>query len=267
MEDLTDLTFILPIKIESPDRLRNLQSVLGFLNHHFKTNLIVVENNSSNYPIIAEFKNLNTTYALIQQPVFHRTRFINVALEQVKTPVVCVYDVDVLLPPENYKRAVDLITKEKRHIVYPYGFGNYQRQINEFYDREHFASHYDPSKIPGHYLRVHTAHCGHCFFADTEAYRNAGAENEGFVSYAPEDQERYHRFITLDMDVDRIDHGLVYHFEHYRSADSSKLNPFYLDGERKFKEIKDITTKDDMIAYYKNEPYLSKYPTIGGTYK
>ena len=41
--DLKDCTFIIPIKIESTDRLRNVITVLCYLVSNFDTNIIVKE--------------------------------------------------------------------------------------------------------------------------------------------------------------------------------------------------------------------------------
>ena len=41
--DLTDATFIIPIRIESEDRLRNVITSVAFLLNNFNTNIIVKE--------------------------------------------------------------------------------------------------------------------------------------------------------------------------------------------------------------------------------
>ena len=42
-KDLKDCTFIIPIRIESTDRLRNVITILCYLNSNFDTNIIVKE--------------------------------------------------------------------------------------------------------------------------------------------------------------------------------------------------------------------------------
>lgn len=265
--NLQDVTFILPIKIETEDRMRNLISVLGFLNHHFSTNVLIVENNSSSYHIISQFRNLNIQYTKIDQDIFHRTKFINIALDIINTPVTCVYDVDVFLHPNSYINSKDLIIKGHRDFVYPYGHGNYQVQISEKYNRVEFDRIFVPDVIPPYYTNIHSSFCGHCFFAKTSTYKSYGGENENFISYAPEDQERYHRFITLGLDVDRLPLDIVYHFEHARTSDSNETNPHYLDGVSIFNEIKQIKNKQDMVEYYSKLDYYQKYQTIGESFK
>ena len=43
MIDLKEATFIIPIRIESPDRLRNVITVTAFLLENFDTNIIIKE--------------------------------------------------------------------------------------------------------------------------------------------------------------------------------------------------------------------------------
>ena len=42
--DLKDCTFAIPVRIDSNDRMENLQLILMYLTHHFDTNIIVIEN-------------------------------------------------------------------------------------------------------------------------------------------------------------------------------------------------------------------------------
>ena len=41
--DLSQATFIIPIRIESPDRLRNVVTTTAFLMENFNTNIIIKE--------------------------------------------------------------------------------------------------------------------------------------------------------------------------------------------------------------------------------
>ena len=47
-KDLSKATFIIPIRIESPDRLRNVVTTVAFLLENFKTNIIIKEVDSQN---------------------------------------------------------------------------------------------------------------------------------------------------------------------------------------------------------------------------
>jgi len=62
MHNLKDTTFIIPIKIDSQDRLNNANTVLGYLNKRFNTNAIIheIKDESDNRlsKLITKFPNL-----------------------------------------------------------------------------------------------------------------------------------------------------------------------------------------------------------------
>jgi len=64
LKDLRKTTFIIPICIESDDRYNNAKSVLGFLNKHFKTNVIIHEltKDDSKLNFLKSLSNLNISH-------------------------------------------------------------------------------------------------------------------------------------------------------------------------------------------------------------
>jgi hypothetical protein len=98
---------------------------------------------------------------------------------------------------------------------------------------------------------------GHCQFFNTESYKKGGMENEGFISYAPEDQERGYRFKTLGYSVE-WGNSYVYHIEHTRGINSSSINPMMSENNLLFSYIKSLS-KEGLSLYYKNQEYIKKY--------
>jgi predicted glycosyltransferase involved in capsule biosynthesis len=92
---------------------------------------------------------------------------------------------------------------------------------------------------PNNLLKELTSKYGHCVFANTKKYRKCGGENENFIGYGPEDQERENRFITLKYNVSRVD-NLVYHFEHSRTPFSNGDNKYYDPNHKLCVELLDI---------------------------
>ena len=114
--DLKDTTFIIPIRIESEDRLRNVITTCCFLLENFHTTVIVKEVDKKSvfkeeaYPQIAEYvegftSNLLHVFEQSDDPVFYRMRYLNEMLAVSSTQVVANYDCDVLLPISSYLRA------------------------------------------------------------------------------------------------------------------------------------------------------------------
>ena len=55
-------------------------------------------------------------------------KILNEMIDMVDTPVVVNYDCDVLLKPKTCLKSVEM-TLSGHDIVYPYGFGEYQKQV------------------------------------------------------------------------------------------------------------------------------------------
>ena len=116
--DLSQATFIIPIRIESTDRLRNVVTTTAFLMENFDTNIIIKEVDSESIfqrdaiPLLEEIldfniwdNNLNYIYERSDDPLFHRQRILNEMIMEADTEIVVNYDCDVILPKESYELA------------------------------------------------------------------------------------------------------------------------------------------------------------------
>jgi len=256
MINLENTTFIIPIKIEHPDRYRNAKTVLGFLNANVKTNVFIHEssdNGMTNLDFLGELKNLKIKmWNIPSEQSFHRTKYLNVMLDEVETPVVVNYDIDVILDPKNMLECQNLIMEEA-DVIYPYEHGMGQVQVHENFDHMEFMedgfniNHIDSSERKN----LHAAECGHCIFFKTSIYREFGGENEDFISYGPEDKERMHRFMKISENVIWRSGEKVYHFEHFRGDDSWVTNPYFQSNWNVFNRI--IQMRDSqIISYYRD---------------
>ena len=267
-------TFIVPIKIESEDRLRNVITVCCFLLENFDTKLIVQEVDYKSVfrnealPQISEYveeaiQNLTHIHDVPEQgdPVFYRMRYLNEMLNRVETPVVANYDCDVLMPVSTYLKAQEMCVDEY-DVVYPYGNGNYQKKI--YADDEmvsEFLSNDCDFSILERKFEWDNAESGHVQFFNTAAYREGGMENENFRGSSPEDKERLHRFVTLGYNVGRID-DLIYHLEHSRGNNSWPVsyhgNPYMQDNIALWNHLVTLS-KEQLREYYNEQKYLKKY--------
>jgi predicted glycosyltransferase involved in capsule biosynthesis len=261
VNDLRKTTFIIPICIESDDRYNNAKSVLGFLNKHFKTNVIIHEltKDRSKLDFLKSLSNLKINHIVEKNSLdyYHRTKQLNVMLNIVKTPVVVNYDIDVMLPIDSYVESQKIILNDIADFVYPYGDGKYQREISLNYNREKFDVNFDISDIGGEFLEKITSKYGHCIFANTKKYIECGGENEKFVGYGPEDVEREFRIITLKYRISRID-NLVYHFEHSRTPFSDGNNPYFDRNHELCRNIIKMNY-EGLLNYYSKVDYKEKY--------
>ena len=262
---------MIPVRIEHQDRYNNAKSVLGFLNHHFETNVIIYEvseSGESKLDFLSGLKNLKIDHTIETLPVrksFHRTRYLNVMLDKVKTPVVVNYDIDVFLPPQSYITCRDRIVKGEVDVYYPYSFGASQYQVLPSVDRTRFNLDFSPQSIlldPPRGIIRNLSEYGHCIFFNTDIYREFGGENEDFISYGPEDKERGIRFKAFTNKVEWLN-DVVFHFEHHRGNDSSFTNPHLENNNLVFKRIQSMVKDGGLAEYYWDRPYYKEYSKIG----
>ena len=200
--DLKDTTFIIPIRIESVDRLRNVITVCCFLLETFDTKVIIKEVDKASVfveqalPQITEYvgediKNLTHVFEQSEDQVFYRMRYLNEMLDMCETPVVANYDCDVLLPIDTCLQAQQMLTSLGHDVVYPYGQGVWQKRI--YADDEmvsEFLSNDCDFSILERKHDLDNAESGHVQFFRADAFRAGGMENENFQGSSPEDKER-----------------------------------------------------------------------------
>ena len=269
--DLKDTTFIIPIRIESEDRMRNVITTLCYLLENFDTKVILKEvDNESVFqqqclPQISEYvedgiENLTHIFEKSDpiDDMFYRMRYLNEMLNMCDTEVVANYDCDVLLPINTYLEAQKFITEGGFDVIYPYGQGPWQKKV---YATDEMVSKFLSNDCKFSYLEkkveIDNAESGHAQFIRRSTYIEAGMENENFISYSPEDKERLHRFNVLGYNVGRIENW-VYHLEHMRTHNSWLTNPHMVENFRLWEFLKSIP-EEALRQYYKEQKYLKKY--------
>jgi hypothetical protein len=101
---------------------------------------------------------------------------------------------------------------------------------------------------------------GHCQVIKTEAYREAGGENENFFPGYPEDKERYYRFRKLGYKIQHIPEAIIYHFEHHVDKDSAGKASFWDHSLKEHLKVMSLSP-EEMKNYittlkYENETEL-----------
>ena len=261
--DLTDATFMIPLKLESPDRHANFQIITQFLNQNFNTNIFVYEMGveslnergiKEEIPLIPELvegiDNVTTFFSSGfengRKINFHRTKYLNHMLNRVKTPIVINYDTDILLDPEHLVEACNEVREKKADLVYPYHIGYSQGKIHDKkglvetintwgWTETAFVRHIEIGRYSWERDKEGSAPLweksayGHAQIFNTQSYIAGGGENERFKGWGPEDKERYYRFSGLGYTIKHMNNK-IFHLEHQRGADSSTSNPDYKES-------------------------------------
>jgi hypothetical protein len=265
--NLKEATFIIPIRIESSDRLRNVITTTAFLLENFDTNIIIKEVDEESVfqrdalPILKDILdtdiNINHIFEQSSDSSFHRQRVLNEMIMESNTNIVVNYDCDALLPIDSYTEAYSSILNSTYDVVYPYGQGMYQYQVRATDDIvSQFLQTYDFDILKKN-SNQYTSDFGWVQFFNRQVYIDGGMENENFIAYAPEDKERFYRFSALGYNVGRVN-NYVYHLEHSRGHNSWVNNPHMNNNNNLWDQIQNMN-KDQLKEYYSNQEYLKKY--------
>ena len=285
--DLNDTTFIIPLRIDTDDRLRNIVLTTSFLLRNFECTVTVLESDEEKkfeqwaLPLIQHYTDttdLNYVFEHNEDEHFHRTRLLNDMVMMSDTDIVVNYDSDIILPISSYTQAVKMLREDGFDVVYPYKFGErgerkvvLKTRIEDEDDLENFSKQdgvkdfikeFKPEVFDSHHFYAENvnglgwAEYGMVQFFKTSVYKEGYLENEGFMAYAPEDVERHFRWKTLGYNIGRVDNH-AYHLEHKRTPNSWFNNPFMQHNNQLWEKLKDMD-RDGLIEYYENQPYVKE---------
>lgn len=250
--NLKDVTFTIPVRIDSQDRVNNINYILDYIYTNFDTNVIIFENGPKQ---VLQLKKENLIYRYTQDnSPFHRTKYLNDMAKLAKTDYIANYDCDVIFPVKQVLKAYSLLKDNKVDFVYPYD-GLFVNITKHALDNEITNFNFDPVDLnPEKYQNFGKNSMGGALFWNKKAFIDGGMENEKFVSWGCEDWERFHRFTKLGYKVGRIK-GPLYHINHSRTQDSNENNPFYPQNLAEFQKI-DKMDVSSLKEYMKTWPWL-----------
>jgi len=260
---MMDLTFLIPTRIESEDRLRNIISSVSYLLKHVPAKVIVKE--VSHHPTFkfraipeirkyANTSNLTYLYEETQESLFCKSKVLNDLIVASDTKIIANYDADCILPIESYFQAHDAINNDQVDVVYPYGCGVYQWRAE--YDQgiyEEFVNQLNVS-ILDKKKTLSNSTIGWTQFINRQKYIESYMMNENFISWGCEDDEFYYRMSVLGNRIGRID-NYVYHLEHSRTHNSWFSNPNFNNNWTLWNIIKTFD-KERLVKYYESQDYL-----------
>ena len=258
-----DLTFIIPTRIETEDRLRNIISSVSYLLKHVPAKIIVKEvapHNTFKHRAIPEIKkyadttNLTALFEESNEPLFCKSKVLNDLIVAADTKVVANYDADCILPVNSYYQAYEGIEKGKADVVYPYGCGIYQWKAA--YDMDIYNEFVQTlsTDVLDKNRTLSNSTIGWTQFVNRQRYIDCFMMNENFVSWGCEDDEFYFRMSTLGNRIGRLD-TYVYHLEHSRTHNSWFSSPKFNDNYQLWNLLKTFDRKQ-LVEYYKKQDYL-----------
>lgn len=274
-----NITAIIPIRVDSEDRRKNIITSVEFLLKHHNCNIILKEVDIIKKINPPEHPRLKYIFEESKENApFHRTKIINDMLLEVTTPYVINYDCDMLLPMSTMKKCIEMLDSGY-DLVYPYPKGNiYFTSLLNDAQRTKFIQ--DPNTeymdyiIQKYMIKLDDTHlwffmdtdldgvvcAGGMQFFKTESYKNGFGENEKFIDWGPEDYERIYRFYTLGYKIGWIDSGNIFHMDHENSKSASDTSKTTKYNTRLWRHIlMTVKTKGQMLNYMNNLEYTKRF--------
>jgi hypothetical protein len=235
--ELEELTFLIIVRLDSIERLENILSVTKFLSSNFKSNIAVAEYSAYNNGLLTKLlaKKIRYSFHEDPDPILYRTKFLNQMTQSVETPFVTVWDSDIIVPPNQIIKAMELLQKKEADFVYPYEkeFLDTTPILRKLFIKEGRIAilERNAKKMIKMYL---PNPAGGAFFASLSAYKNSGLENEEFYGWGMEDAERLYRWKNLGYRIKRVP-GPLFHLSHGRG-----INSWFHNADQKFFKRKEV---------------------------
>jgi len=269
---MKDLTYLLPCRIESDDRLRNVITSVTYILKNFPEAKVLVKevDTQSNFKesalpqikkYVGDVGQLKHIFEQSDEKFFHKTRILNDLCVAADTPIIYNHDVDVVVPKNSHELAYRSITQEGSDAVYPFGCGIYQWAVNysdDLLDKflsSHDGKDFDTSIVQASSVRVPSS-IGWGQMITKTAEVSAGLWNEEFISWGAEDCEFYYRLNLFGFKVGRVIDD-IFHFEHGRTFNSHYHNPKFQDNDRLWNKIRTLD-KDELTKYYSTLNYIQR---------
>jgi predicted glycosyltransferase involved in capsule biosynthesis len=264
---MKDLTFLLPCRIESEDRLKNVITSVTYLLKNFPESKVILKEVDSHshfkfraLPVIRKYistDQLTHIYEESDEKFFHKTRILNDLLVASETEIVYNHDVDIVLPIQSYVIAYNAIKNDGIDAVYPFGCGVYQWAVNysESTFNQFLDSNFDFSILTDSKFRVASS-IGWGQMIKKESEIKVGLWNENFISWGAEDCEFYYRLNCFGLKIARVNED-IYHFEHGRTFNSHYHNPKFMDNHNLWQNIR-TWDAPKLQSYYQQQEYIKK---------
>lgn len=265
---LKDVTFVFPLRIDSRERLLNIRASLKYLLNNTDARFLVIEADTVQQGKDLEEMDERGTYYFYEDkdPVFYHTYYRNRLIRQASTPIVGVWDVDIIVPVSQIRMAADKIRSRQAVFALPYEgicysvpeedsdcFRRTEDEKMLFERKEQFSPMFGALTVGG------------AFIVDKEEYIKAGMENEYFYGWGPEDAERVERIILLNLPVYRAP-GEIFHLWHPRGRNSYFPNKMQniVSKQQYLKET--YLSRQELANYIRRWPWLLPAPEIALTF-
>lgn len=247
--NLQDFTFLIPLRIDTVNRLENTLVTIEYILSNFETRISVLEASGRNTGLLNKLLPEEVNYLFIEDfdTIFHRTRYINQLVKSVTTEFIIVWDTDIIIPVEQIIKSVDLLRKKEADFVTPYK--------DKFLDtsdilKDLFIQSREIDILEMHQGKMKALYnpnpVGGAFLAHRQTYMEAGMENEKFYGWGREDGDRVNRWKILGHKHLHIE-GSLYHLTHERGVNSTFHSPNQDNRKKTELHRSFVMSKDELL--------------------
>lgn len=247
--DFKNISFIIHVRIDIPERLLNLTTVLDFYHSQCKNCQFIVINDDKEPDVrlrdlYDKYKENSKFLFLENSDIYRRPMSFNKGFTNTDRPCMIAGDTDVIIHPKYIKKAEEIIISGKAQHVYPYNglFIHIKEHI-----RDSFKENYDFNKLlslkPSEHNRypyyetqdilvAHTASRGGCIMYESKMYKDINGYNPEFRGWGYEDDEINCRINKLGYKMDRVydDDAIAWHLPHPNTV--REQHPYYENNNR-----------------------------------
>ena len=245
-----DISFLIALRIDSEDRISNLDISTSYLKYHFPNSEIILSEIDDTSKIKDRYKDCTHIFTE-SKDFFCKTKAYNIAANNSKKPVLCLYDADVILKDSVIEKCAELLRKKEVDILYPYN-GNFYDVPKEYHktiDTEKKLDCVDLAKCN----LLNPRSYGGAVFIDRNVFFDAGGTNEN-INIGYEDDEIYYRYQKLGYRMGRLN-TVLHHLNHERTITSFENNPHAEYNKTQFYRILNMNKQELLqeVTKWKNE--------------
>ena len=274
MYDFKDITFMIHVRIDNEERMRNLKAIMLFYRKHcINVRFFIIEDcpvdesQVDTQDLVNEgcFTEEDRYVHHINEGNYERTLCYNEVAKIDDRPLIASLDTDVIIHPKYMYKAIRHMMQTGLAMVYPYS-GKFisimsldvKREFEESLDYNTLLK-YTPKDWElyhndGNIEVTHHHSVGGCVFFNREFYLKIGGYNPNFIGWGYEDNEIKYRLTTLGYKHGRIhdDNAWLWHLLH--DTDTAKTirteNPHFNHNRQLSDRIMRMG-KEEMQEYVK----------------
>jgi len=220
--DLTDITFLILVRLDCVQRLENVLIVTERLKYYFNTHIKVREADNYNNGVLKNLLNKKISYEFVEDkdPVLYKTRHFNQMIKSISTSYIAIWDTDIVPDKKAVLQCMQRLRNNEKDVCYPYNGICYDipEPIKILYFKKRdiriLSRHINKMDRLYPHLLV-----GGAVIVNKEKYLMAGGENEKYYGWGNDDFDRYFRYCGLGYNIYRANNPL-FHLSHPRGNNS-----------------------------------------------